>query len=206
MENYEIDENGVIKQINYNIKTYDEEYVSVYDRYGELTNYMSYLRYGFLIGSIGKIPNSILDIGYGNGSFLRVCSNSISNCFGYDVSGVELPNEITIVDNFFDRHYEVITFFDSLEHFEDIHFIDKLNCDYICVSLPWCHNFDDGWFKQWKHRKPNEHLWHFNEKSLKAFMEKNNFTQINSVNLEDNIRKNDEVYPNILTAIFKKNK
>jgi hypothetical protein len=205
IQNYSIDQCGVIKQIEYTPKIYNQEYIDTrYNTYGELTNYMSYLRLGFVIGSIGKIPNSILDVGYGNGNFLKACSDVIPNCWGHDVSNVKISEKINITDNIFDRNYEVITFFDSLEHFENIYFLDKLDCKYICISVPWCHNFNDGWFLNWKHRRPDEHLWHFNEKSLKRFFESQNFIQINSSNIEDSIRKTDNQYPNILTAMFKK--
>lgn len=204
MERYAKNSDGIIQQLDYQVKSYDQEYVDVrYNTYGELNNYISHLRLGFIVGSIGKVPGSILDVGYGNGSFLKTCSNIISKCFGHDVSNVKV-DQVEIVDNIFDRHYEVITFFDSLEHFEDIYILDKLNCDYICISVPWCHNFNEEWFMNWKHRRPNEHLWHFDDISLKTFVEKQGFVQLNSTNVEDVIRKNNRTYPNILTSVFKK--
>jgi hypothetical protein len=205
MENYKKNHHGVIQQIEYTKTVYDQKYVDVrYNNYGELTNYMSHLRLGYIIGSIGKIPNSILDVGYGNGSFLETSSSAIPNCFGYDVSGVQLSEKIKIVDNLFSQHYEVITFFDSLEHCEDIYFLDKLNCDYLCISVPWCHNFSDEWFESWKHRRPNEHLHHFDQQSLKNFVESQGFVIVNSTNIEDSIRKTNHPHQNILTSIFKK--
>lgn len=205
MENYKKNHHGVIQQIKYTKTVYDQKYVDVrYNNYGEMTNYMSHLRLGYIVGSIGKIPNSILDVGYGNGSFLETSSSIIPNCFGYDVSGVKLSEKIEIVDNLFSQHYEVITFFDSLEHCEDIYFLDKLNCDYVCISVPWCHNFSDEWFENWKHRRPDEHLHHFDQQALKNFVESQGFIIINSTNIEDSIRKTDHPYQNILTSIFKK--
>jgi hypothetical protein len=205
MENYKKNYHGVIQQIEYTKTVYDQKYVDVrYNNYGEMTNYMSHLRLGYIVGSIGKIPNSILDVGYGNGSFLETSSSIIPNCFGYDVSGVKLSEKIEIVDNLFSQHYEVITFFDSLEHCEDIYFLDKLNCDYVCISVPWCHNFSDEWFENWKHRRPDEHLHHFDQQALKNFVESQGFVAINSINIEDSIRKTDHPYQNILTSIFKK--
>lgn len=205
MENYITNCDGIIKQLSYQIESYNQEYVDVrYNTYGELNNYMSFLRLGFIVGSIGKVPNSILDVGYGNGNFLKTCSEIIPKCFGHDISNVKISDKVEIVDNMFDRHYEVISFFDSLEHFENIYFLDKLDCDYICISVPWCHNFDEEWFMNWKHRRPNEHLWHFNETSLKIFVENQGFIQINSTNVEDVIRKNNKSYSNILTSVFKK--
>jgi len=205
MKNYHTDKNGVVRQTICNPIGYDQKYVDIrYNSYGELTNYMSHLRLGYIIGALGFVPNSILDVGYGNGSFLKTSSQIIPNCFGHDVSGVDLPDDITVVDNLFTKHYDVITFFDSLEHFEDIYFLDKLDCEYLCISVPWCHNFDDKWFENWKHRRPDEHLWHFNIESLKKFLESQNYQYINHTNIEDCIRKTEYDYPNILTAMFKK--
>jgi hypothetical protein len=205
MKNYKKNHHGVIHQIEYTETVYDQKYVDVrYNNYGEMTNYMSHLRLGYIVGSIGKTPNSILDVGYGNGSFLETSSSIIPHCFGYDVSGVKLSDKIKIVDNLFSQHYEVITFFDSLEHCEDIYFLDKLNCDYVCISVPWCHNFSDEWFENWKHRRPDEHLHHFDQQALKNFVESQGFVIINSTNIEDSIRKTDHPYQNILTSIFKK--
>ena len=56
----------------------------------------------------------------------------------------------------------------------------------------------------WKHRRPDEHLWHFDEDSLYNFMKRMGYTFISSSNIEDTIRKNKEGETNILTAVFKK--
>ena len=100
--------------------------------------------------------------------------------------------------------YEVITFFDSLEHMENIEFVKDLNVKYACISVPDCHYFSDEWFDTWKHRKPDEHLWHFNETSLKKFMDRMGYGVINTCNVEDVTRENGQDYTNILTGIFKK--
>ena len=92
-----------------------------------------------------------------------------------------------------------------LEHFEKIDFVQNLKCDYIFLSLPWCHNFSDEWFSNWKHRRPDEHLWHFDEKSIKNFFNEMGYEMIDYSNIEDLIRVSNEDYPNILTCILKKN-
>jgi hypothetical protein len=207
MDNYEILENGVIKQIKVNKIKYDIEYANKYNNYNEKSNYLSFLRLGVLIGNINKIPNSILDVGYGNGAFLKACSNIITDCNGYDITNYPLPENINYSTSLFDRHYDVISFFDSLEHFEDISIINNLDCDYIFISVPWCHNLNELWFLNWYHLRPNEHLWHFNDKSLITFFEENGYTNVYKSNFEDTIRKNSSLngYPNILSCIFKKN-
>jgi len=163
------------------------------------------LRLGYIIGSIGYIPNSILDVGYGNGAFLSSCSAIIKHLYGNDINGYKLPYYCNFVENIMNDHYDVITFFDSLEHFEDISFVKDLKCNYVIISVPNCHYFNDEWFKEWKHRKPNEHLYYFNTESLVNFFDECGFECVNTSNVEDVIRKNDnETYSNILTATFKK--
>ena len=207
MNNYKILPNGVIKQININKINYNFEYSNKYNNYGEKSNYLSYLRLGILIGALCdyKIEN-ILDVGYGNCSFLRACKNSIKNCYGYDISDYPVDDGIIKINSMFDKFYDVICFFDSLEHFEDINFINKLNCNYIFISVPWCHFINEEWFLNWYHLRPNEHLYHFNDISLKKFFNENGYENIYLSNFEDTIRKNSNLngYPNILSAIFKK--
>jgi hypothetical protein len=206
-ENYEVLKNGIIhqKKLFNEIKKYDVEYVnSRYNSYGIKGYQMSGLRLGFLISSIGRIPKSILDVGYGNGDFLSLCYNYIQDCYGYDISNYPLPNNVKFAKNITDKFYDVICFFDALEHFENIDFIKNLNCNYVFISVPWCHNFNNEWFMDWKHRRPDEHLWHFNYKSIVNFFNENNFELVTFSNVEDVIRKNDFDYENILTCIFKK--
>lgn len=204
-ENHSINQDGAIYQINKNTIKYTPEYSSVrYDRYGELSNYISYLRLGHIIGSIGHIPSSILDVGYGNGSFLKVCSKIITNCYGNDISGYKIPEGCVFVEKISDDFYEVITFFDSLEHFENIEFVSSLKCKYVCISVPWCHYYNDDWFKKWKHRRPDEHLFYFDEKSLINFMKRMGFSLISYCNIEDVIRSGVGAEENILTAMFQK--
>lgn len=205
LENYAKNIDGVIYQIDKNHIDYNKEYVNTrYVKYGELPTYMGYLRLGNIIGSIGKVPDSLLDVGYGDGSFLKVCKNIIPKCYGYDISTYPIPDKCQQVDNIFENFYDIITFFDSLEHFEDIDFIKDLKCNFICISVPYCHYKNDTWFENWKHRRPNEHLWHFDEISLTKFMLRMGYQIVSCSNIEDTIRKNENEKYNILTCVFKK--
>lgn len=201
LSNYEYDPLGIIKQIQYVRYSYTKEYAQT--RYmNKLAELMSYLRLGYILGSIKHTPQSLLDVGYGTGAFLQCSSNIIKDTYGHDISGYPIPLCSTFECNIFSRHYDVVTFFDSLEHFEDIYFLNKLDCNYICISVPWCHYFSDQWFDTWKHRRANEHLWHFNQQSLIKFMDSQGFDVINTCNYEDTIRKTQDNYPNILSGIF----
>ena len=70
--------------------------------------------------------------------------------------------------------------------------------------MPWCHYTSDEWFKNWKHRRPNEHLWFFNEKSIYNFAEAIGCKVLNYKNLEDVIRSSVDGLENILTFTLQK--
>lgn len=208
LDNYEIQPNGVIKQIEREPFQYSYEYADKYNKLGDLGTKMSYLRLGHVIGSIGCIPKSIMDIGYGNGDFLRACRNIIPTCYGYDISTYPVPVGALFLQDPFSVSVDVITMYDVLEHFENIYSIKNLQAKYIVISLPHCHYhvLGDKWFENWKHRRPNEHLWHFDDFSLRRFMNEIGYDYVNSSDIEDTIRKgeNEFNFSNILTAVFKK--
>jgi hypothetical protein len=202
LDNYEKDSNGVIFQKDREPFLYDYSYA---DNYNTLptNDIMSHLRLGYIVGSLGKMPESILDVGYGNGAFLNLAKN-YSKCYGHDISHYPIPEGVEFVKDISEKHFDVITFFDVLEHFPNPYFLENLNCNYIVCSLPHCYYFSDEWFENWKHRKPNEHLWHFNQESLIRFFDAQGYSEVNTSNFEDIVRKNKEEYSNILSGVFKK--
>jgi ADP-L-glycero-D-manno-heptose 6-epimerase len=206
MDNYELLDNGVIKQKVVEKITYDYSYSSDYNKHGERGNYLSYLRYGVLLGVLQHTPASIVDVGYGNGSFLKVCKENVERVYGCDISDYPVPEGCKKIDLRDISNVEVTCFFDSLEHFDDIDFIRDLDTQYVFISVPWCHMFSEDWFLKWYHRKPNEHLWHFNFEALKNVFQTRGYDLIYSSNFEDSIRKNASAacYPNILSCVFKK--
>lgn len=205
LDNYEILPNGVIKQKVINKITYNYDYSNKYNSYGEKGKYLSYLRYGVLLGVLGKIPKSITDVGYGNGDFLNVCVSNIDTVLGCDISDYPIPKGCTKVD-FEKIDTDVTCFFDSLEHFDDIKVIQNLKTNYVFISVPWCHYISDVWFSNWYHRRENEHLYHFNKESLIKFFDECGYDCLYTGCFEDIIRVNNTVKPleNILSGIFKK--
>ena len=188
-DGYLKNKDDLIYQTNYSKIVYDKQYVEErYDKYGVLNDYISHLRLGYVIGSIGKIPESILDVGYGNGTFLKTCKKIIPNCYGSDVSGYELPDDIEFVSDWIHKDVEVLTLFDVLEHFDNPYILKSTKAKYIIVSVPWCHYKSVEWFLNWKHRRPNEHLWFFNEDSIHKFAHRIGFRVTQHTNLEDTIR------------------
>ena len=74
------------------------------------------------------------------------------------------------------------------------------------ISVPWCHNLSVEWFKNWYHRRENEHLYHFNDKALITFFNECGYECMYIGCFEDIIRKNSAAggLSNILSAVFKK--
>jgi len=207
LANYIKLENGVIRQEEILDKIeYNFNYANAYNAHGDLGPKMAFMRLGFLIGALnGSIPENILDVGYGNGDFLKAATNIIPNCYGSDISGYPVPEGVSFVEDIYKDKFDVVCFFDVLEHFDNIYDISKLNANFILVSVPQCHYLSDEWFENWKHRKPGEHLWHFDEQALVAFFNEIGYDLVLSSNIEDTIRKPvNTVMPNILTCLFRK--
>ena len=59
---------------------------------------MSYLRLGYLHGVIGDKPKSLLDVGYGNGSFLKTVIDDGIDAWGSDISGYPVPIGVNFID------------------------------------------------------------------------------------------------------------
>jgi hypothetical protein len=206
LENYELNKDGLLYQVSKKTFLYDIDYVkNRYDKYGELSNYISNLRLGYILGVVDITIKSIMDIGYGNGSFLKTCKKIIPNCYGYDIHKYELSDDIVFVEDWINQEVDVVTFFDVIEHFDDPYIIKNLKTNYIIISVPWCHNFRKDWFMEWKHRRPDEHLWFFNEKNIFDFAKSINYEIINYKCLEDVVRGPLNEKNNILTFTLKKN-
>jgi hypothetical protein len=203
MKNYQLTECGALKQINYKKFKYDLEYNQAYNKHGELGKRMSYLRLGYVLGAIGNHPNSILDVGPGNGDFIKTCKEVISEVKYNDIiqrpdlEGFEYIEDIT------KQEVDVITFFDSLEHFHDLDFISDLNAKFVVISMPCCaYPSNEEYVKSYKHFKPDEHIWHFSPEALVKFMVDKQYLPLCLSNIEDSIRKPETDLPNIMTAIF----
>lgn len=198
MKNYGTHKGVLFQKV---VKPTFKNYAETYNTYGELGKYMSYLRFGNIVGALGRLPTSLLDVGYGNGDFLRTCIDTGVKSYGYDISEYPLPEGAEAGDIY--GEYDVITFYDSLEHFTNIEFLYDLKCNYLVISVPECHYPEnEEWFMNWKHRRPDEHLWHFNRNTLQGFL--SGYELISQSSIEDVIRKNpSQPENNILTAVYK---
>lgn len=209
---YVIDHNRVIKQLYPQHFVYDARYISTYDSpdYERKSQALQTLRSGFIQATAPFEVTSLLDVGYGNGAFLKTAKQSFETCKGFDVTGLPVPSGCEKMDSLYAGAYDtdVVTFWDCLEHFPDLSFLASLPCNMIIISLPWSHWWDvpasetRSWFTAWKHRKPNEHLHHFDEMSLRDTMKMYKWKELCHTNIEDAVRVGVDKRKNILTAAF----
>lgn len=165
------------------------------DYFGNCENYIKIFSDRFkIISSYFSEPGSILDIGCASGYFLEVALKNNWNCRGLDiVEGIDrfasplIRDKIIIYKNISDIEFgnsvfDIITFFDSLEHF-------KHPTEYIKRCRKWLK--DDGLLvitvpniesyfskilgKRWPHFVPEEHLYYFTKKTLSKLLVQNSF-------------------------------
>ena len=208
IDGYEKLRSGVIKQTEPTPPIYDEQYAVRYSNsLGGQEDELSCLRLGLLLGVINQPIVKLLDVGYGMGNFLERCSTVVKDCYGFDIGpAYPLPPKSNIkpVSNVTGAYYDVVTFYNSLEHMTDLDFLEKIQCKYLLITTPWCHYFSEEWFENWKHRKPDERIWHFNDETLTRFMLRQGYTVIHYSNIEDTLRGEKIGYASYLTAVFKK--
>lgn len=175
--------------------SYDSTYISGFGVRPEEA--MSCLRVGFIKGMIpgGKL----LDVGFGTGAFIKIAMNAGFDAFGYDIHGEDFGVRrapLCGADS-----WDVVTFFDSLEHFSEFGEIRSLSkrARLLVVSVPKT-PVDLLTNRQWRHYKPGEHLHYFCEQSLAALFSP--MRAIVSSDLEDVVRGNLDGSQNILTMVF----
>ena len=159
--------------------TYDQQYVAErYDRY-ETTERMSDLRLQLLEqvlythetlpdyrGRFGVKKGLLLDVGYGNGSFIRRCRAEKWDAVGCDVNPTQYEGvrRLSLTEALMSPTWRVVTFFDSLEHFETLAEVRKLveHTEWLVVTVPLP---PEGFprCRDWKHYRPGEHHLYFHQ-------------------------------------------
>lgn len=178
---------------------YDQKYI--HDRYDAYptTEAMSYLRLGYLKSFCPK--GRLLDVGYGNGSFVKAALKAGFDAYGNDVHHADYGVREVPLDGH--EQWDVVTFFDSLEHIPDFKAVRSLarRTKWLLISFP----NRPRWFpykRDWKHYRPGEHLHYFTLCSLATLFYTH--TLYTAGDLEDVIRG---ALPggeqNVQTALFK---
>jgi hypothetical protein len=210
LDNYHVDEIGVIHQTTWQQKVYDRGYLSYYEGLHERTIKLGYQRLGWVLGLLRRLPSSVLEIGYGMGTFLEAASLAgVPYCAGYDVARYPLPSSCVFLDweASLDRTWELTALFDVLEHIPELSFLGRLRTSALAVAVPYCRwrELGDDWFRDWRMRLPDEHLHHFDPESLTALMTRHGYRCLDLNTFEDGLRlRAGEVGPNILCGFFER--
>lgn len=213
LENYHIDEFGVIHQVEFTPITYDKQYISYYEDLSDRTIKLGYQRMGWLLGMMGRIPSSVLEIGYGSGTFIEAAKiTGVADCAGCDIADYPLPAGVRLVDweDALATDWDLTAMFDVLEHIPDLSFLDRLKTRHLALAVPYCRYRESGadgeeWFRSWRMLLPNEHLHYFDRESLVALLAHHGFECVTLNTFEDGIRlRAGEPGPNILCGFFRK--
>jgi SAM-dependent methyltransferase len=184
--------------------SYDANYAHQYDRLP--VKEMSDLRWNFIQSCLNLTRGSrVLDVGYGNGAFLKRACGAGMSIFGADVHTEDFG--IPVVDLETKISFDLISFFDSLEHFPSFAPLLRLRSKNVIVSIPQTPDFILDAPRRWRHYKPGEHLHYFSHRSLDTFMAQWGFQRKLAQGYpEDSIRGklsiDGEIYDNIYTAIY----
>jgi len=175
--------------------SYDAAYVAErYDRY-PTTQQMSGLRLAY-VETVLRLNDAlpmghtnvyhgnreIVDIGYGNGSYIRWATQNGWETYGHDVNPTDYPGVRklgALPDPLTDsRRYRAITFFDTLEHFEHLNHVRWVSActDWIFVTAPlpplrFPGEYARSWWENqeklpWKHWRPGEHHHYMHPETL----------------------------------------
>jgi len=152
----------------YNIDYY-ELMLRLYAKSGEE---IAKIRWKF-INDLIKYPCRILDYGSGVG-FFRAWRPDIDNMVvdSYDIGDYPQTGLPTIP---FNTHYDIVCFWDVLEH---LHSFDEIlpilnNTDFVALTVPI--KPDNIQWHDYKHFKPGEHLNYFTDESLKEVFKQYGF-------------------------------
>jgi len=197
--NYIYDANGFIKQKDPKPFEYSLDYKS----HQSTNTAMVWLRLGWLSSILPfskmKTMNAV-DIGAGNGSFVREAASVFKRIVPYDLAG-ESIDDIEL----YETNWDLIVLSDVLEHYKDINDLWGLNFKYAMISFPETPDENKYDLSRWRHFKPNEHIYLLRLSQVIPWINEHGCTVEKFGNPEDMIRKRwDENMPNISTVLIKK--
>jgi SAM-dependent methyltransferase len=146
---------------------YDKSYVLTYKRYDEQDTGVAIKELRCMTVRKHLKDGRVLDYGCGTGAFIGECRYHGYDAVGYDINpNTGFCDPLVLLDS-----YDVVTFWDSLEHVDDpAELIMRLDAEWVFICTP---STDDcsGDLTKWRHYKPVEHKHYFNEKSLRALLD-----------------------------------
>jgi len=199
-EDYLLDENGFLKQVD--PKPFD--YSLDYKAHQSTNTAMTWLRLGWLSShlSYGRLRHmTAVDIGAGNGSFVREAASVFERIVPYDLAGESIDDV-----ELYETKWDMIVMSDVLEHYDDIDKLWGLNFKYGMISFPETPNPEEHDLSRWRHLKPNEHIYLMTRVKVEAWVKKHGYEVVGCGCPEDMIRTRwqaDKV--NISTILIKRN-
>ena len=193
----------IFSNIQTNTSIYNDVYYRKFIQYS-LTSNIDTIRADLVEKYVGAGAEiSVLDIGYGSGSFLKEMSSRGHECFGYEVSRCNF--NVHRIHEMEGKEFDCISIFDCLEHMDDPYSIFEAKTEVYIVSLPIFRD-DISEIFGWKHYKPTEHKHYFTDSSIDKFFMRKDFYKVYLSNVEDEIRGSFfHGKPNISTYIFRNN-
>lgn len=181
------------KPFEYGHKYIDQGYLN------KPTRDMAFLRLG-IVGQY-MTEDSLIDVGYGDGEFVRQAIKAGFDAKGFDIHADDM--DIPTVSEL-PKYSKGRTFFDSLEHFPNLAYAMIGVSEFVFVTIPHTPEGNpEQVFNEWRHFKPDEHLHYFTPSSLARLFIRYNYSCIAMMNTEDLIRKNDKHKPNTMTYVFR---
>lgn len=202
---YAFRQRDLTPQVTYDTAYLQQRYGDIPGRVQVLANARLHLLSAILYDRLQVTQTRILDVGCGTGAFHQIARHLGYDAWGQDPVNTGLPwfvEDASLLPN-----VQVATYFDSLEHMVNpAASIRALNAEYVMISIPACWlPMDEDWFMQWRHRRPGEHLWHWEPSGLDKWMLLLRYRPIITGFPEDHFRPNaDQRLPNIFTAIYRR--
>lgn len=152
------------------LSLYDKSYLTKYKRYEKTGTgkQLQDFRYHLLRRrSLNGKQLRILDFGCGSGNFVNFCIDQGHIVSGFDINPYGDYSDIAVLFG----TYDVVTFWDSLEHLPDpIKVIKGINAEWIFICTPSTDDYQGADMSFWHHYYPGEHIHYFNKESLLALL------------------------------------
>jgi hypothetical protein len=174
-------------------EVYDNEYLQKYMKNAntELGRTIYRCRWELIQKYIKE--GSLLDYGCGPNAFNDQGSD-VFDRYGYDINPYSGFNKIPF------RRWDIVTFWDSLEHIPNFYeTIKRFDAKWLFITCPNVESVQ-GSITQWRHYRPEEHLFYFDRHSLKIILQALGY-KIKEISFEEGALRNPQDPKAIITVV-----